>query len=169
MEQRHPGLTKAIANSHAEAARVCLDRHHRSPTDFDLDRNGTRSAAVVKWHSPDARTCDAWANEIETTEAGACACVLAATELTDDLVAVRRAETRTGADYYIAPKGTAPDDLEDCRRLEVSGVDRGSENTINQRLRTKLKQAAAGNSNLPALAGVVGFSARLIILSDLEP
>ena len=139
------------------------------PTDFGLDRNGTRSAAVVRWHSPDARTYGAWANETDTTEAGAYACALAAVELTDDLVAVRRAETRTGADYYIAPKGAAPDDLEDCRRLEVSGVDRGSENTINQRLRTRLKQAAAGTSNLPALVGVVGFRARLIILSDLEP
>ena len=75
----------------------------------------------------------------------------------------------TGADYYIAPKGTALDDLEDCLRLEVSGVDRGPESAIDRRLRTKLAQAAAGNSNLPALAGVVGFRARLILVADLVP
>ena len=168
MAQRHTGLTKAIADSYSEAVRVCLARHHRSPTDFDLDRSGTRSGAVVEWQSPDARTRGAWANETDATEAGASACVLAAVELTDGLVAVRRAETRTGADYYVAPHGASADDLEDCLRLEVSGVDRGPEHVVRQRLNAKLRQAAAGNSNLPALAGVVGFKARMIVVADLK-
>ncbi len=168
MAQRHTGLTKPLADSYAEAAGVCLDRHHRSPTDFDLDRGGTRSGAVVAWQPPDARTRGAWANETDATEAGASACALAAVELTDGLVAVRRAETGTGADYYVAPPGASPDDLEDCLRLEVSGVDRGTEPVVRQRLNAKLRQAAAGNSNLPALAGVVGFKARLIAVAELE-
>jgi hypothetical protein len=84
------------------------------------------------------------------------------------LVAVRRAETGSGADYYIAAPGTQADDLEDCVRLEVSGVDRGGTAIVTRRLREKLDQAAAGKSNLPAIAGVVGFSARLILLSRLE-
>ena len=169
MEQRHVGLTKAIADSYTEAARVCLARHHESPTDFDLHRSGSRSETVVEWLRPDARTRDAWANAIDATEAGACACALAAVELADGFVAVRRAETLTGADYYVAPPGNSPDDLEECLRLEVSGVDRGPERAIEQRLGAKLAQAAAGNSNLPALAGVVGFKARLIMLEDLNP
>ena len=119
-------------------------------------------------HVPDARTRDAWANVIDTTEAGAYACALAAVELADGLVAVRRAETLTGADYYVAPPGNSPDDLEECLRLEVSGVDRGPERAIEQRLGAKLAQAAAGNSNLPALASVVGFKTRLIMLADLK-
>ena len=168
MAQRHTGLTKAIADSYSEAVRVCLARHHRSPTDFDLDRSGTLKGALVEWQSPDARTRGAWANETDATEAGASACVLAAVELTDGLVAVRRAETRTGADYYVAPHGASADDLEDCLRLEVSGVDRGPEQAVRQRLNAKLRQAAAGNSNLPALAGVVGFKARLIAMADLK-
>ncbi len=167
MEQRHFGLTKAIADSHTEAARVCLDRHHRSPTDFNLDRSGSRSAVVVQWQPPDERTRGAWANETDATEAGACTCALAAVDLIDDFVAVRRAEAMTGADYYLAPRSKSPDDLEDCLRLEVSGVDRGPESTISQRLRAKSAQASKGNSNLPALAGVVGFKARLIMLADL--
>ena len=169
MDQRHVGLTRAIADSYTEAAGVCLDRHHQSPTDFDLDRSGSQSTVAVEWQPPDARTRGAWGNETDTTEAGAYACALAAVDLADGLVAVHRAETRTGADYYVAPRGNSPDDLEDCLRLEVSGVDRGPQSVIEQRLRTKLDQAAAGNSNLPALAGVVGFKARLIMLADLEP
>lgn len=167
MERRHSGLTKAIADSYSEAASVCLDRHHESPSSFDLERDGARSAASVEWQSQDAPTRNAWANETDATEAGAYACVLAAVELVYGLVAVRRAETMTGADYYVAPTNDAPEDLEDYLRLEVSGVDRGPETAIRQRLRAKLAQAASGNSNLPALAGVVGFRARLLLLAEL--
>ena len=167
MEQRHEGLTEAIATAHSEAAGVCLARHHRSPTDFDLDRNGTRSAVAVAWQQPDKRTMGAWANDNDATEAGACACALAAVELVDGMVAVRRAETKTGADYYIARQGCPVQDLEECLRLEVSGVNAGPESVVNGRLKDKLAQAAAGSSNLPAMAGVVGFKAQLILLADL--
>ena len=167
MEHRHFGLTKAITESYTEAASVCMDRHHKSPTDFHLDSNGARSTTVVEWQAPNARVRRAWANETDTTEAGAYACILAAVEFSNDLVAVRRAETETGADYYVAPKGRMQSDLEECWRLEVSGVDRAPEATVRQRLRAKLVQAARGHSNLPALAGVVGFRACLILLARL--
>lgn len=167
MAQRHSGLTDAIANVQTEAAGVCLARHHQSPTDFDLDRSGIRAPVVVAWQQPDERTVGAWANDNDATELGACACALAAVELADGMVAVRRAETKTGADYYIAPHGNPMHDLEDCLRLEVSGVDAGPASTVNSRLKEKLAQAAAGSSNLPAMAGVVGFKAKLIMLADL--
>ena len=170
MAQRHPGLTEALADALTEAAAVCLGRHHDSPTAFSLDNRDVRSAAVAQWQRADEHVQRAWANETDATEWGAYACILAAVELTDDLVAIGRAETETGADYYIAPSGT-PGDLEhldDCLRLEVSGVDRGPESAVNHRLTEKLAQAAAGHSNLPAMAGVVGFKAKLIKLADLE-
>ena len=168
MDTRHYGLTKAIADSYTEAARVCLDRHHRPPTDFQVSKVNSSTSALVQWAIADERARRAWANEIDATEAGAYACVLAAVELVDEFVAVHRAETKTGADYYVAPKGTSPDDLEDCLRLEISGVDRGTDSAVRQRLNAKLKQATEGNSNLPAVAGVVGFQTRLIMLAALE-
>ena len=124
--------------------------------------------AIVTWELTGERVKGAWANETDTTEAGAYACVLAAVELLYGMVAVRRAETRTGADYYIALPGTRADDLENLIRLEVSGVDRGTPSDVVRRLNDKLEQAARGNSNLPAIAGVVGFRARLIRLEHLE-
>ena len=169
MERRHAGLTKAIADSYAEAAGVCLDRHHRSPAVFGLDARGERSSATVLWPASDERIRGAWANETDATEAGAYACVLAAVELAAGLVAVRRAETMTGADYYIACPGDAADDLEGCLRLEVSGVDRGPLRTVARRLTQKLEQLADGASNLPAMAGVVGFEARAILLAEPQP
>ncbi|MCY4121661.1 MAG: hypothetical protein OXG72_12155 [Acidobacteria bacterium] len=168
MEQRHMGLTKAIADSYGEAASICLHRHHEPPADFDIETRASRTTAAVEWPSPSARTRRAWANEIDATEAGAYACVLAAGELANGLVAVHRAETLTGADYYVAPPGGTPPDLESCRRLEVSGVDRGPRRAVEARLRANLDQAAAGRSNLPALAGVVGFRARLVMIADVE-
>jgi hypothetical protein len=125
--------------------------------------------ASTEWEVTDSRTRSAWANEIDTTEAGAYACALAAVELCEGLVAVHRAETKTGADYYIAPMNTSPEDLESCIRLEVSGLDRGTIPSIVRRLKDKLEQAKSGKSNLPAIATVVGFRERLIMLAPLQP
>ena len=170
MAQRHRGLTDALADALTEAAEVCLSRHHHPPTEFDLDSRGGRSAPVVNWQPASQRVQAAWANDIDATECGAYACVLAAVELVDGLVAIGRAETETGADYYIAAGGSLADneDFDDCLRLEVSGLDRGPAKAVDKRLREKLAQASAGDSNLPAMAGVVGFEARLIKLADLD-
>ena len=107
-------------------------------------------------------------SKCNSTEKGAYACVLAAVELLEGLITVRRAETRTGADYYIAARGTPADDLESCIRLEVSGIDRGNAAAVARRLKEKLAQAKRGDSNLPAMAGVIGFRALLISLARLE-
>ncbi len=167
LADRHPGLTSAIGESYCEAASVCLSRHHTSPAELRLECDGAISSCDANWNSPDERTKAAWANEIDATEAGACALSLASIELTMNLVAVRRAETLTGADYYVAPRGTPIDDLEGCLRLEVSGTDRGSRAIVRQRLESKLKQAAAGSSNLPAIAAVVGFRECTVLIAEL--
>jgi hypothetical protein len=169
MADRHPGLTPAVAGAYEEAARVCLDRHHEPPVDIYIENSDTVETVAAEWERTDERARNAWANEIDATEAGAYACALAAVELTESLVALHRAETRTGADYYIGPAGVTVGDLENCLRLEVSGSDRASGNVVGQRLKEKLAQAAVGASNLPAMAGVVAFRARRIALSRLEP
>lgn len=168
LAERHTGVTRVIGDCYTEAARVCLDRHHKSPIDFKVDDNGKSIEAITNWTPADDRTKAAWANEIDTTEGGAYACALAAIELTKGMVAVRRAETKTGADYYIAALGSGLEDLENCYRLEVSGVDAGSVSVVQQRLQVKLKQAKSGVSNLPAIATVVGFLVKLVLIQPLE-
>jgi hypothetical protein len=132
-----------------------------------LSDNGTAALADVFWDVPDQRTLDAWANEIDTTEVGAYCCVIAAVEFARGLFAVRRAETGTGADYYVGPLGSGEDDLEGCQRLEVSGVNAGADGDVAARLQQKIQQAQRGRSNLPALAGVIGFAAKLLEISDV--
>jgi len=167
MSDRHSGLTEAVAAYYEEAARVCLDRHHVSPRRFAIRNGDARQETEVLWEQTDERCRAAWANEVDATEAGAYACVIAAAELTQGLFAIRRAETGTGADYYVAP-GHGQDDLEECLRLEVSGVDHGAQAIIEHRLQGKLDQAARGGSNLPAMAGVVGFRIGLILMQRVE-
>lgn len=167
MHQRHRALTEAIASTYHEAASVCLNRHYISPVSITLSDNGTVAVADVVWEVPDQRTLDAWANDIDTTEAGAYCCVIAAVEFARGLFAVRRAETGTGADYYVGPLGSGENDLEGCQRLEVSGVNAGADSDVAARLQQKIRQAQRGRSNLPALAGVIGFAAKLLMIGDV--
>jgi len=122
----------------------------------------------VEFNSPDVRTRNAWANEIDTTENGAYGLSLAAIEAEENMVAVRRAETLTGADWYVAPIGAPIEDLEGCFRLEVSGVGTGGSSALAARLRQKVDQTRRGNSNLPAFAAVVGFREKSIAIQRVS-
>lgn len=166
LHKRHRALTPALSASYFEAASVCLSRHHVPPITIELTDAGTTIDARIKWALPNDRTRDAWANTIDTTEAGAYCCAIAAVEKVRGLRAVRRAETGTGADYYIGPPGSGKRDLENCQRLEVSGVDGGDKIEVARRLTQKVSQARNGNSSLPALAGVVGFLSRIVSIQD---
>jgi hypothetical protein len=119
MAGRHPGLTYFIAGYYLEAARVCLDRHHTSPTDFSYQNDQEEGITAVQWETTDAQTRGAHNNETDATRDGAYIFALAALEMLSGFVAVRRAETQTGSDYYVAPIGEAVDDLEGWWRLEV--------------------------------------------------
>src|ERR1019366_2944048 len=167
MSARHPGLSDPVAACYQEAARVCLDRHHEPPVEFQLRDEDVLSKAQVEWQKADERSRGAWANETDATEAGAYCFALAATELARGLVAVRSAETKTGADYYLAAPGEDVEDLENCFRLEVAGLDKGTKSLVASRLLKKITQARRGRSNLPALAAVVGFRAQQILIKTV--
>ena len=167
LHERHPGLTPALGQSYAEAASVCFSRHHEPPVTVSLKHAGNDERRVVNFAVPDARVRNAHANEIDATETGAYGVSLAAVEAVSGLVAVRRAETLTGADWYIAREGTEIEDLESCIRLEVSGINAGASSDIRRRLGEKVAQAARGQSNLPAMAAVVGFKVLEVAISPL--
>lgn len=168
LHDRHPGLTVSLSGTFFEAASVCLNRHHASPVDMTIACNGSSSKKSVEFAEPDIRVLSAWANDIDTTEWGAYGVCLAAVEVEEELVAIKRAETLTGADWYVAPIGTEPDDLERCYRLEVSGIDAGDRSTVQTRLLQKVEQTRRGASNLPAIASVVGFKERAIAIQKVS-
>lgn len=168
LHERHTGLTASLGGTFFEAASVCLSRHHDSPVDMKVVCNGDASTQSVEFQKPDGRILNAWANDIDTTESGAYGVCLAAVEVEENLVAVRRAETLTGADWYVAPIGTEPGDLENCFRLEVSGIDAGGQSVVDARLWQKIEQTRRGASNLPAIASVVGFKERAIAIQRVS-
>ena len=168
MHERHLGLTQAAADALMEAACVCLDRHQIPPSLFEIHEDAQDTVpSQVNWTPANARQRAAWNNRNDATEQGACLCAIAAVELTRNLLAVSRAETLTGADYYLSPDERLPiepDDLENCIRLEVSGADRVQEGSLRSRLRRKHMQLIAGRSNLPGIVAVVGFEAEIILI-----
>lgn len=168
LHERHPGLTPSLAETFFEAASVCLSRHHESPVMVEISHEGTKSVRTTNFLSPDQRMVNAWSNHIDTTESGAYGVSLAAIEAEQRYVAVKRAETLSGADWYVAPVGSSADDLEECLRLEVSGTDSGGRATIEARLRQKVDQARRGASNLPAIALVVGFKEKAVIFQSVR-
>jgi hypothetical protein len=167
LDDRHPGLTPAVASCYHEAARICLDRHYSSPVSVVIDSEGNQTQVLIHWNAADARCKAAHAYEMKATEKGAYACALAAVEVTQGLVAIHQAESKTGADYYMGTFDQPMDDLENSLRFEVSGIDRCNQRAVNTRLAMKILQARSGKSNLPALAGVVGFEAQLIKITKV--
>ena len=167
LSARHYGVTESISGAYAEAACVCLDRHHAPDVDFAVEDTGKSSIAKASWASPvDARVLSAWNNVTDTTENGAYGLALAAVECSRGLVAIRRAETLTGADYYVNTPDAPVDDLEASFRLEVSGMESGDETAIKARLRQKIAQTEKSKSNLPALVWVVAFHALKICTAE---
>lgn len=166
LSDRHHGITPAVSASYAEAACVCLDRHHTAPVHFHIVDNSDPSQALADWPAADDRSRAAWNNATDATEAGACAIALAAIECSRGLVAISRAETATGADYYVDTPESDVTDLETSFRLEISGTDSQDRREVERRLARKIKQTVSGNSNLPAIACVVGFVERRIAAAD---
>lgn len=166
-DPRHPGLTDAVCEALSEAAEVALSRHHQPPvTRFAIDHAGSQNHRSLKWSAPTSAALRAWNNRDDATRDGAYIVAIAAVEAEMGLVALSRAETRTGADYYVG-QGEASD-LEDAVRLEVSGVDAGDQSEVRRRLVQKIEQTRKGRSNLPAMSGIVGFRVATVLLSDIE-
>ena len=163
----HPGISPGVAAALAEAARVCLDRHHEPPVDVDIEDDQGVEMVSMTWTPTDERTKGAWANELDATRDGAYACTSAGLKQRTGLLTVQRAESESGADYFVAPAETA-DDRTTWIRLEVSGVNHGNRAVIARRLREKLGQLRKASASQRGIAGVVGFRERVIRLSALD-
>jgi len=179
LADHHFGVTRELADSYCQGAHVSLERHHSSPVLIRVSSefNGSPQQAdyTVTWNHIGERARAAWANEDDATRDGAYAVSLAALEIQCSLVAVSRAPTKSGADYYVnrimsftgAGAVDLPDLLEGALRLEVSGVDHGDVGVIESRLRQKKEQTRRGQGTEPAIATVVGFAACLVRIADV--
>lgn len=164
-------FAREFTDSYAVSAAVCMSRHHVPPKVWSVRLDDDDSDDyVVEWEQPTPELLRSCGNHDEATRDGAYGLALAAADAHLNLVALGRAEGRTGSDFYLVPAGTADQDSlhfnlqpENRVRLEVSGIDRDDEAIMNVRLGQKVRQAREGRSDLPAFACVVGFlTARVI-------
>lgn len=173
---RHFGVTPPLGATYAEAAAVCLSRHHRPPSRAAvLGHDDTQAEYDVLWNEPSQRQILAWANRTDATELGAYSVVLAALEVHHHLVAIARAAEGSGADYFVGPPGSEVNvsdhglDLEDALRLEVSGTDsENAEHELRRRINRKVNQVLRGASDVAGLAGVVAFHLLRIVFRRAE-
>lgn len=159
---RHP-IDPHQLQGYANAAKVRLDAHHAPPVDFELTSKGETVICHVKWDPVDDMLRRSYNNADDAKRDGAYVMAFAAVEELEGLVGIGRAETKTGADYYVAPAGTHPADFEEALRLEVSGTD-GNPAQVRARLRQKQEQTRAGTGTEPAIAAVVGFKTKMILV-----
>jgi hypothetical protein len=149
---------------YANAAKVRLEAHHTSPVNFEVGCRGETVIYEVNWAPIDDKLRRSYNNADDAKRDGAYVMAFAAVEDLEGMVSIGRAETKTGADYYVAPAGTNPSDLENAFRLEVSGTD-GTPAEARQRLKEKQEQTRKGAGTEPAIAAVVGFKTKLILVA----
>ena len=149
-------INKVMGAFLAQAGAVCLDKH-RHPDGVVLSVQGSFDARFEVYRvisTEDTKLI--WKDEIEAANYGACAfAVLLVRELTP-LMVVERACIGTGVDYWLGEKDQLP--FQKKARLEVSGINQGTESAINARVKKKLAQTAPSDGKLPAYIVVVEFS-----------
>jgi hypothetical protein len=63
LADRHPSITEAVGAAHEEAACVCLDRHHISPIEVEIEFDPRTCVAIAQWQKTDDRARGAWATK----------------------------------------------------------------------------------------------------------
>ena len=160
---RYPFLDPDQLRGYANAAKVRLAVHHSSPVAFEVSSWSCAETCTLQWTPINDVLRRSHNNADDAKRDGAYILAFAALEELEGLIGIARAETKTGADYYVAPRTEVPDDVEEALRLEVSGTD-GSPGVVRSRMKEKKAQALRGQAVGPAIAAVVGFKSRLILV-----
>ena len=145
---------------YAEAAAICFEENNfRGTAVLKIEDDEVEVAAFhFTWSSVNQQVKDMHNDLIYETEYGAyCIAFLIIHHLTDYKV-IRRSKRKTGFDYWLGEKESEYP-FEDVARLEISGILRGKNTEITQRIRIKKEQTKQSDgSQLPAFIIVTEFS-----------
>jgi hypothetical protein len=153
-----PGVSPYWGNFLSEASACCLE-YHKHPQGVELKVFGDENTSFNVFWQLDIteQVLNAWNDEQELTEYGACGvAILLLLKLTDFTV-IQRSCKGTGIDYWLGHK-TSDKPFQNAARLEVSGILAGDLNTLKMRVRKKLEQTKPTDGTLPAYVVVVEFS-----------
>ncbi len=118
-------LSPNLINCFAEAAAVLLQRMRASNPPGDptcaasIIRDSEKIDGIVVWSVPTKQVIDSHANENDASQYGAYAVSIATVNAAWGYCVIRRALTRSGADFIMRAANVAKDDT---LRLEVSGI-----------------------------------------------
>jgi hypothetical protein len=150
-------LTRETCDFFSQAAAVCFDnQNHSLGVTFKVE--GDLSAEFQLFWKPVTEQMKNSGYDMQyTTEAGAyCLAILMMQKLTEYKV-IRQSQKGTGFDFWLGDK---KDDypFENKARLEISGILKGTQNQINQRINQKIAQTKQSNGlKLPAYIAVAEF------------
>ena len=141
----------------AEAASVCLKANgHGSPVTFAVRGKYECSAALTFLAVTDQMHRTHGDPDV-ATERGACAIAILLVCTLSEYTVVHRSYQGTGVDYFLGHKSDFL--FQHKARLEVSGINTGSETDIRRRKRIKLEQAQRSDAlQIPAIVVIVEFS-----------
>ena len=162
MRKGVPALTFILGGMLAEAAAVCLaEQGHRETCTLSLRQETQQNDFTLHRLSVSEAMRRAYRDLQEATEFGACGVALLLARAATGYTAVERSVKGTGFDYWLGAANSpdsAAEPLERKARLEVSGILRGSEETIAARATEKIQQTRRSEGDFPAYAIVVEFS-----------
>ncbi len=153
-----PGITPVAASQLYEAFEMCMHiSGHGERTNLTMSGLSNESIDVLWTDNFNSQKERTYADIQYTVEHGAvCLSVMLLTALTPYTV-IERSRKGTGIDYWLGDK--------DCvlfqrkARLEVSGILKGDDTTLNRRYVSKVEQTRQSDSlQLPAYLSVIEFS-----------
>jgi predicted transcriptional regulator len=144
---------------YAEAAAICFEENNFEGTVSLKIEQAEKEVAKFhfKWATVNQQVKDMHNDLVYETEYGAyCIAFLIIHHLTDYKI-IRRSKRKTGFDYWLGKKETDYP-FTDAARLEVSGILKGKNAEITQRIKAKQEQVKQSDSSqLPAYIIVTEF------------
>lgn len=154
-----PGISPKYGGVLAKAAVVCLEEEdHESRVEMrvrGVSHHNVQLTWSVMHDREQAARC--WGDPEVATEHGAYGIATLLVEHFTNYTVIQRSRKGTGFDFWLGEKGSSCLLFQNAARLEVSGIRRGTERLVRQRLRQKLTQIRRYGSRLPSLVTVVEF------------
>lgn len=156
-----PALTEAWSGVLEEASIFCLNKEsHNSGVIITVDGIFNRQYSVVWSRIVDETMKRCYGDKEDAVQWAACGIAILLILNSTNFNVIERSKKGTGFDYWLGNK----EDIEvniflGKARLEVSGIQRGSDSEISRRIKIKLAQTDKSDEmNLPVYAIVVEFS-----------
>ena len=150
-------VTPAFATILGEAAAVCLEEnHHASGVLLSVD-GMSKETFELSWAQLHAAHRTTYADLQEATEWGACGVALLLVRQLTGLTTIERSAKGGGFDWWIGTSDPTGLPFQGMSRLEVSGILRGHADSVETRLKQKIRQTDPSDSLGPAVIAIVEF------------